>query len=141
MSGNALHGPLVHGQIPNPLPWWAELVGSSVPALTLVGAGHAMYLMLAVRRTEGAPVQGEIPAKTRVVSPAKLPLAKARRNTPNCETRPGRPPVYVPPPAMTEVVATMRSEGKEVTAQTLATELGVSERSARRYLAALPRMV
>jgi len=42
---------------------------------------------------------------------------------------------------VTEVVAGMRRDGKEVTARTLAAELDVSERSARRYLAALPRVV
>jgi hypothetical protein len=52
LGGNALHGPLVHGQIPNPLPWWAEMIGSSVPAVTLIGAGHSMSIMLSARRAE-----------------------------------------------------------------------------------------
>lgn len=52
LGGNALHGPLTAHEIALPLPWWAQAIGSSVPALALIGTGHSMFIMLSSRRAK-----------------------------------------------------------------------------------------
>lgn len=153
VSGNALHGPIEHGQLPNPLPWWAQMIGSAVPALTLVGAGHSMYIMLAVRRREranepageeSAPAPEPVASES-ATSPAPLPTpapaaaapfseAPAVSELPERYGERGSATGRTDPEAVAAAIRELESTGRPVTGSTLGELLNVSARTARRYL-------
>ncbi len=92
MSGNMLHGALVWHLLSTPLPFPLLTLGSAVPAVAMIGSGHAVTITLAAdraRRQLPAPARQQVPVRVDLTAPERS-VSAPRRRAPQLRTAPRR---------------------------------------------------
>lgn len=91
-SGNALHGLIAWAVVTTPLPWPILVAGSLVPALAMVGVGHAFSIIRSASKARRVPAAGVVIDQQAVPAPA-LEARAQERALPGPEPVPTSEPV------------------------------------------------